>query len=72
MGMSFYLVNLSDLWVLVAKKMQEKKRKYRILIFWASFVGEENEEHMFWVLRVLPKKYFNLTIFFSFPFFLKK
>ena len=25
--------------------MREKKRKYRILIFWASLVGEENEEH---------------------------
>ena len=28
-----------------AKIMREKKRKYRILIFWASLVGEENEEH---------------------------
>ena len=31
-----------------AKKMREKKRKYRILIFWASLVGEENEEHSWW------------------------
>ena len=38
-----------------SKKMREKKRKYRILIFWRSLVGEENEEPMFWVLRVLPK-----------------
>ena len=56
MGMSFYFVNLSDFMSLVAKKMQEKKRKYRILIFWASLVGEENEEHMFWVLQKKEKK----------------
>ena len=31
-----------------AKKMREKKRKYRILIFLASLVGEENEEHSWW------------------------
>ena len=53
MGISFYFVNLSDFMVLVAKKMQEKKSK--ILIF-NSLLGKENEEHIVWVLHVLPKK----------------
>ena len=33
MGESFYFVNLSDTMDLVAKKMQEKKNKFRIFNF---------------------------------------
>ena len=33
MGISFYFVNLSDFMVLVAKKMQEKKREFLIFDF---------------------------------------
>ena len=43
-----------------AKKMWEKKRKYRILIFWASLVGEENEEHSWrgtWKFVGDPRQY---------------
>ena len=56
MGMSFYFVNLSDFMGLVAKKMQENKRKSRIFNFLGKISWGENEKHMFRVLHVLPKK----------------
>ena len=58
MGMSFYFVNLSDFMGLVAKKMQEKKRKS--IIFFFNFFGEslvgKKMKNTCSNFHVLPKK----------------
>ena len=42
--MSLCFVNMSDFMGLVAKEIQEKRRK-SFLIFWSKLGREENEEH---------------------------
>ena len=65
MSISFYFVNLSDFMVLVAKKMQKKKRKFLIFNFLGKLSWGRKMKNTFFMFFQKKEKKINLINFFS-------